>query len=186
MSLLYSPNRLWVSYSGWPWKWTKRLFFCCLTKQSTPASADFVRTEYPQPAIASCLHLVPPGVRYSEGRWNVVHQGMISRLRLSEDTDAFGRQLVALHAIHMQDGRMDGETGIHRRDRILPGPVHDLDERGPIRLVRQAGSFRFGAGHDYSVQAADAPDRRCCGSIGARNRAPIPNGASSPSCRSAA
>src|SRR5437899_4943530 len=92
------------------------------------------------------LHLVPPGVRYSEGPWNVVHQGMISRLRLSEDTDAFGRQLVALHAIHVQDGRMDGETGIHRRDRILLGPVHDLGEGGPIRLFRQAGSSRFGAG----------------------------------------
>src|SRR5205823_7804288 len=53
------------------------------------------------------LHLVPPGVRYSEGRRNVVHQGMISCLRLSEDTDAFGRQLVALDAVHVQDGRMD-------------------------------------------------------------------------------
>src|SRR5882672_4902200 len=101
------------------------------------------------------LHLVPAGMRCSEGRRNVVHQGMISRLRLSEDTDAFGRQLVALHAVRVQDGPMDGETGIYRRDRILPGPIHDLGEAGPIWLFRQAGSPRFGAGHDYSVQAAE-------------------------------
>src|SRR6266852_6411465 len=56
------------------------------------------------------LHLVPAGMRWSEGRRNVVHQGMISRLRLSKDTDAFGGQLVALHAVHVQDGPMDGQT----------------------------------------------------------------------------
>src|SRR5260370_6575166 len=100
------------------------------------------------------LHLVPAGVRYSEGRRNVVHQGMISCLRLSEDTDAFGRQLVALHAIHVQDGPMDGQTGIHRRHDILAGPVDDLDEGGPIWLFGQVGSSRFGAGHDHSVQAS--------------------------------
>src|SRR5215217_3149588 len=60
------------------------------------------------------LHLVPAGVRYSEGCWNVVHQGVIRRLGLLEDADAFGRQFMALHAIHVQDGRMDGQTGIQR------------------------------------------------------------------------
>src|SRR5215831_6677302 len=76
------------------------------------------------------LYLVPPCVRYSEDRRNVVHEGMISRLRLKEDTDALGRQLVALDAVHVQDGCMNGETGIHRRDGILRGPVHELDEGG--------------------------------------------------------
>src|SRR6202044_2050784 len=47
MSLLYSPNKLRVSYSGCPWKWTKRLLFCRFTKQSTPDSIDLARTEYP-------------------------------------------------------------------------------------------------------------------------------------------
>src|ERR1700730_12765339 len=96
------------------------------------------------------LHLVPSGVRYSEGRRNVVHQGTISRLCLSEDADAFGRQLLALHAVHVQDGPMDGQTGIHRRHGILPGPVDDLDERGPKWLLRQAGGSRFGASQAQS------------------------------------
>src|SRR5258708_19733566 len=82
------------------------------------------------------LHLVPPGVRCSEGRRNVVHQGMISRLRLSEDTDAFGRQRVALHAVHVQDGPMDGQTGIHRPHGILPAPSDHLTQRAPIYLFR--------------------------------------------------
>src|SRR5258708_25041177 len=90
------------------------------------------------------LHLVPTGVRCSEGRRNVVHQEMISRLRLSEDTDAFGRQRVALHAVHVQDGPMDGKTGIHRRHGILPGPFDNVNEADPIWLFRQAGGSRFG------------------------------------------
>src|ERR1700733_11554929 len=45
MSRLYSPNNLRVSYSGGPWKKTKKLLFCRFTKQSTPASIDLERTE---------------------------------------------------------------------------------------------------------------------------------------------
>ena len=93
MSLLYSPNRLWVSYSGWPWKCTKRLFFCCLTKQSTPASADFVRTEYPQLAIASSCTSFHRACGISEGRWNVAaSRDDLSSSFAVEDADAFGRQ----------------------------------------------------------------------------------------------
>src|SRR6266702_5919771 len=72
------------------------------------------------------LHLVPPGVRNSEGPRHILHQRMTSRLCLSKDTEAFGRQLVARNAVHVQDGPMDGQTGKHRRHGILPGPVDDL------------------------------------------------------------
>src|SRR5580658_5582894 len=70
MSLRYSPNKLRVSYSGCPWKWTKRLLFCRFTKQSTPASMDLARTEYPQFARAPSgtpFHLAW-GVLKTDGR----------------------------------------------------------------------------------------------------------------------
>src|SRR6266702_3296552 len=99
------------------------------------------------------LHLVPPGVRYSEGPRHILHQRMMSRLCLSEDTEAFGGQLMARNAVQVQDGPMDGQTGKHRRHGILPGPVGDLGEGGPIWLFRQTGGSRLGTGHDHSIQA---------------------------------
>src|SRR5258708_35937110 len=78
------------------------------------------------------LHLVPPGVRCSEGRRNVVHQGMISRLRLSEDTDAFGRQLVALHTVHVQAGPSVAQTRINGGRGILHAPGRALHSDVPL------------------------------------------------------
>src|SRR5882672_9986127 len=63
---------------------------------------------------------------------------------------------LAADAVEMEDGGMGGETRPDARGGILLRPIQDLDERSPIRLVRQRRRTRLRPGHDEAIETAAA------------------------------
>ena len=80
---------------------------------------------------------------------------MVHHPHLVKDANALFTKLASIDAVQMENGTVYGQAGPDGRHRIFFGPIDNLSERAPVRLLRQIGRLWLGASYDESVEITD-------------------------------
>src|SRR5271154_5083260 len=79
---------------------------------------------------------------------------MVTELSGIKDPELLVGQPVAVDPISVENARVRRQTRQHGRNRVLFGPVKQIDKRSPVRFVLQAGLLRLRAGDDDAIDLA--------------------------------